>query len=37
MELYKNLNQALEDPSLAIITDRITTLRELNGKFFQRR
>ncbi|MBR6171798.1 MAG: hypothetical protein IKQ49_01320 [Eubacterium sp.] len=35
MELYKNLNQALEDPSLAIITDRITTLRELNGCYIR--
>ena len=30
MEKYTDLEQAVQDPSLAIITDRITTLQELN-------
>ena len=30
MEKYTNLEQAINDPSLAIITGEITTLKELN-------
>jgi len=37
MQLYKDLNQVLEDPLLAIITDRITTIRELNRCFIRYR
>ena len=33
MEKYTNLEQALEDPSIAIITDRLTSQKELNKVF----
>ena len=33
MELYADLEQAIQDPSLAIITDSITTQKELNRVF----
>ena len=35
MEKYTQLEQALRDASLAIITDQITTLRELNRAFIR--
>ena len=35
MEKCTDLEQALRDPSLAIITDDITTLRELNRVFLK--
>lgn len=35
MEQYTSLEQALRDPSLAIITEDITTLRELNRVFLK--
>ena len=37
MEKYANLEQALRDPSLAIVTDSITTQRELNRVFVRYR
>ena len=37
MEKYTDLEQALQDPSLAIVTDSITTQRELNRVFVKYR
>ena len=37
MEKYTDLEQALQDPSLAIVTDSITTQRELNRVFVRYR
>ena len=35
MGKYTTLEQAVNDPSLAIITDRTTTWRELNRAYFK--
>ena len=35
MGKYADLEQALRDPSLAIISDQITTLSELNRVYFK--
>lgn len=35
MKKYTELKQALQDPSLAIITDDITTLKELNKRYIK--
>ena len=35
MEKYTDLEQALRDPALGIISDRITTRRELNRAYFR--
>ena len=37
MEKYADLEQALQDPSLAIISDQITTLSELNSVYLKYR
>jgi hypothetical protein len=37
MEKYVDLEQALQDPSLAIISDQITTLSELNSVYLKYR
>ena len=37
MKKYVDLEQALQDPSLAIISDQITTLSELNSVYLKHR
>ena len=37
MEKYTNLEQALRDPSLVLITEDMTTLKELNNAYVRYR